>query len=277
MVGDPQSTHFAGIRCTNEPSPWMGDFGQFLIRPFINNVSPVFRFPRTFPDEAFAPHLINVTFLNMCSEAGCARMELTPADHGALISITIPKDIDGDRYISFHPADGIISSASDSLLQGYSAHLSHKGAVNFSHYFSAKFEFGGDTKGTFLHDLTNNRIGWTKIDGAEKEVVLIRIGTSYISSSQATLNAVNEQGYTSFDKMTEKNKAAWDAILSRVVVPSDAPLHKKRTLYTSLYRSLLFPQDLSEIDNQGNRVHYSPYDSMGRVFPGRISTNSGFW
>lgn len=47
--------------------------------------------------------------------------------------------------------------------------------------------------------------------------------------------------------------------------------------YTALYRASLFPSRLEEIDKAGKLVHRSPYDRNHRVFPGPLSTDSGFW
>ena len=47
--------------------------------------------------------------------------------------------------------------------------------------------------------------------------------------------------------------------------------------YTSLARSLVFPRHLDEVNAAGDTVHYSPYDPEGRVFPGLLVTDNGFW
>ncbi|MFW5754315.1 MAG: GH92 family glycosyl hydrolase [Marinilabiliaceae bacterium] len=45
--------------------------------------------------------------------------------------------------------------------------------------------------------------------------------------------------------------------------------------YSTLYRTLLFPRKFYEYDENGDRVHYSPYN--GEVLPGYMFTDNGFW
>lgn len=47
--------------------------------------------------------------------------------------------------------------------------------------------------------------------------------------------------------------------------------------YTGLYRSLTFPRRLDEVDSNGRRYHYSPYDPAGGVHDGYLVTDNGFW
>ncbi len=49
----------------------------------------------------------------------------------------------------------------------------------------------------------------------------------------------------------------------------------RRTFYTCLYRSTLFPRKFYEFDAQGRPCHYSPYN--GEVLPGYMYTDTGFW
>jgi putative alpha-1,2-mannosidase len=47
------------------------------------------------------------------------------------------------------------------------------------------------------------------------------------------------------------------------------------TFYTTLWRTLLFPRKFYEFDENGNMMHYSPYN--GEVLPGYMFTDNGFW
>merc|ERR1719195_1394459 len=47
--------------------------------------------------------------------------------------------------------------------------------------------------------------------------------------------------------------------------------------YTGLYRALLFPRRLDEIDSTGKVVHYSPYDPQGGIHDGVLVTDNGLW
>lgn len=60
-------------------------------------------------------------------------------------------------------------------------------------------------------------------------------------------------------------------MLSRVEVKVDLPMTEQHNrhlviFYTSIYRSLLFPRRLDEVDEtSGKIIHYSPYDNKGEV------------
>merc|ERR1712072_635391 len=48
-----------------------------------------------------------------------------------------------------------------------------------------------------------------------------------------------------------------------------------RVFYTNLWKAMLFPRYLTEIDASGNEVHLSPY--TGQVESGKLVADSGFW
>ena len=63
-------------------------------------------------------------------------------------------------------------------------------------------------------------------------------------------------------------------MLGRITV-DDPDIDRLRTFYSCLYRSVLFPRSLYEIDADGNPIHYSPYN--GQTLPGYMFTDTGFW
>ena len=75
------------MRCTHQPSPWIGDWGWFLFGPQVGGLTrnPVhFWEPR---GAVIKPYLFDATVapFNM-------RIELTPTDHGAYLRVTFPTD-----------------------------------------------------------------------------------------------------------------------------------------------------------------------------------------
>jgi putative alpha-1,2-mannosidase len=74
------------LRCTHQPSPWIGDWGWFLFSPQLGGVTrnPVHYWePR---GAVLKPYLLDATV----APHGI-RMELTPTDHGAFLRVTFPK------------------------------------------------------------------------------------------------------------------------------------------------------------------------------------------
>jgi len=77
-----------------------------------------------------------------------------------------------------------------------------------------------------------------------------------------------------FDELVDRNRAVWSSMLGRAEVqPLDDTQY--RVFYTNLWRSMLFPRFLQEIDSEGREVHFSPYKN--EVLPGKLVTDSGFW
>lgn len=73
------------LRCTHQPSPWIGDWGWFLFSPQIGQIT---RNPTHFWEPRGAvlkPYLLDATV----APYGI-RMELTPTDHGAYLRVTFP-------------------------------------------------------------------------------------------------------------------------------------------------------------------------------------------
>ena len=113
-------------------------------------------------------------------------------------------------------------------------------------------------------------VGFKTVKGQK---VNLKVASSFISQEQAELN-LNELSGRSFDEIAEAGRARWNEVLGRIAVEDDN-LDNLRTFYSCLYRSVLFPRDLSEINADGERVHYSPYD--GAVHKGYLFGDTGFW
>jgi len=97
---------FTWLRCTHQPSPWIGDWGWFVFGAQVGNNgnrNPVFYWePR---GAVIKPHLFDATF----SPLG-VRMELTPTMHGAMLRATFPSNAamghgeDTERRVCFAEA-----------------------------------------------------------------------------------------------------------------------------------------------------------------------------
>lgn len=63
-------------------------------------------------------------------------------------------------------------------------------------------------------------------------------------------------------------------MLGRFQVEADSE-SQERIFYSCLYRCLLFPRFLDEVDASGQICHRSPFD--GKIYEGSLCTDSGFW
>jgi len=115
--------------------------------------------------------------------------------------------------------------------------------------------------------------------GGEKEEgewgLTLRVGFSFISTSQALNNLLMETGSRSFEEVKKEGEEVWNSYLGRFSVEGGSPRDRK-TFFTSLYRALLFPRKFHEINMEtGEPHHYNPFS--GRLAPGILYTDNGFW
>ena len=106
------------------------------------------------------------------------------------------------------------------------------------------------------------------------DTMTLKIGTSFISVEQATRNLEREIGEHTFESLCDAAAEVWNRLLGRVTL-TGATETERRTFYSCLYRSLLYPRRFDEPDHDGKPHHYSSY--TGKVEPGILVADNGFW
>ncbi|MFD0673804.1 GH92 family glycosyl hydrolase [Cohnella sp. GCM10027633] len=285
----PSDRHVYGIRLTHQPSPWIGDYGQLLFMPQSGElrVDPAKQWSSVLPEETIVRPDYYATKLQGCR----TKLEMTPTERGAAFRLTFDEPEQGARLLvsTFKGESAIRWQAAERRITGYTR--ANRGGVpdNFAHYFAISFDCEWDdaASGTFDEEL---RLQASPTDAAGERVgayiglklppsneAIVRIGTSFISEEQAILNLEREApAGTSFDELREESAQAWEERLKSIEVdPSGEDPEKLRTLYTCLYRTLLFPRRTYEFDASGAMVHYSPFN--GEILPGPMYSDIGFW
>lgn len=270
-----------GFKQTHQPSPWINDYGQFVIMPTTGK--------RVFDEESRAswfshkaekatPYYYQVYLADHDVVA-----ELAPTERAAIFRFTFPRNetssiivdaLDKGSYIKVLPAEQKII--------GYTTKNSGGVPDNFRNYFVLTF----DKPFTYYATVDSTRIieRGTEISSSHAggiigfstqrgEQVTVRVASSFISWEQAERN-LQEVGRDDFDTVKARGRKAWNDVLGRVEVEMESET-QMRTFYSCLYRSLLFPRSFYEFDAQGKPVHYSPYN--GEVRAGYMYTDTGFW
>lgn len=267
----PEHEFAEGVRLTHQPSPWIRDYGTFLMMPQNDRISDTaenawsgFR-----ADEAILnPDYIRLRFLR----TGCT-FELTPTERGGAVRLNF--DNDRPSVFSLLPVHGNYTyrfdAATNTLFGTNDAHEMDV-AVNFKMYFAIRFlgdcvdpsqtRIAGEGKGTVCHVSLTSRF------------VEARIGISYISEEMALGVIDRECGDRSFDALRAEAEAIWEERLHRIEVTTETE-EEMRTFYSCLWRTFLFPHKAYEWDAEGNAVHYTPCDGSTR--PGVRYTDNGFW
>ena len=270
-----------GFKQTHQPSPWINDYGQFVIMPVVG--SPEFDQDKRASWFSHKGEVAKAYYYKVYLAEHDVVTELTPTDRAALFRFTFPENdhsyivvdaLDKGSYVKVVPEENKII--------GYTTKNSGGVPDNFKNYFIIQFDKPFTYKATFADGKLSEGNAEQQADHAgavigfktkKGEIVHAKVASSFISYDQAAIN-MKELGNDSFDTLVQKGKEAWNDVLSKIEVEG-GNLDQYRTFYSCMYRSLLFPRKFYELDANGKVVHYSPYN--GQVLPGYMYTDTGFW
>lgn len=270
-----------GFKQTHQPSPWINDYGQFSIMPVVGK--PEFDENKRASWFAHKGETAKPYYYKVYLAEHDVVTELTPTERAAMFRFTFPENEHSYVVVdAFDKASSVKIDVANRRITGYSTRNSGGVPDNFKNYFVIEFDKAFTYKAvvdnkTLIAESTETTsahagaiIGFSTKKG---ENVHARVASSFISEEQALQN-LKELGNDTFDALVEKGKDAWNDVLGRVEVEG-GDLDQYRTFYSCLYRSLLFPRKLYEVDASGAIVHYSPFN--GKVLPGYMYTDTGFW
>ncbi len=270
-----------GFKQTHQPSPWINDYGQFSIMPVVGK--PEFDENKRASWFAHKGETAKPYYYKVYLAEHDVVTELTPTERAAMFRFTFPENEHSYVVVdAFDKASSVKIDVANRRITGYSTRNSGGVPDNFRNYFVIEFDKAFTYKAvvdnkTLIAESTETTsahagaiIGFATKKG---ETVHARVASSFISEEQALQN-LKELGNDTFDALVEKGKDSWNDLLGRVEVEG-GDLDQYRTFYSCLYRSLLFPRKLYEVDASGAIVHYSPFN--GKVLPGYMYTDTGFW
>ena len=277
-----------GFRQTHQPSPWIGDYGQFAVMPITGKT--IFK-----EDERASwfthktEHASPATYRVYLAEHDVT-VELAPTERAAIFRVTYP-ETDTAQFVvdAFDEGSAIQVDAARRRISGWSSKRNVRGnekddppralrnwfVLEFDHPFAAAPVWAdgtfreGQTACEAKHAGVVVRFAPTK----RGEQVHVRVASSFISAEQAERNLL-ELGEGDVDAVAARGRAAWNEALGRIRVEGGTE-DQRRTFYTCLYRALLFPRRFFEIGADGQPVHRSP--TTGEVRPGVYFCDTGFW
>jgi predicted alpha-1,2-mannosidase len=268
-VGDgwffnPSAHKIQGIRGTHQPSPWMGDYAYFTVMgqsgtPVLGDADRAL----TYDDNALkiTPASLDVTFTN-----SALQIEATATERCSFFRFTFPVNAPCRVIIDSHPE--ITADIAARKVTGRTRLNKGEVPANFGLHFVALFDQ------PIVSVAPDGDAPTKSVEFAPGSVVLMRLGTSFISAEQAELNIKSEIGERGYDAVKRESEAVWNQSLGRLAATGGSD-DQRRTFYSCLYRAHLFPRILHEYDQTGKMVHYSPYD--GNVHDGPLYCDTGFW
>lgn len=270
-----------GFKQTHQPSPWINDYGQFSLFPMTGKLV-IDEEKRgswfSHKAETAKPHYYKVYLADYDVVT-----EITPTERAAMFRFTFPEN--DESYVlvdAFDRGSYVKLIPSENKIIGYTTRNSGGVPDNFKNYFVVVFDKPFEKSEVWSKDkivegkteLQDNHVGAAiRFKTSKGEKIHARVASSFISYEQAERN-MKELGEDSFDQVKEKGAASWNKELSRIKVEGGTD-DQIKTFYSCLYRVLLFPRKFYEYDENGEVVHYSPYN--GEVLPGYMFTDNGFW
>jgi predicted alpha-1,2-mannosidase len=275
------SDKIKGFKQTHQPSPWINDYGQFSIMPVTGK--PVFNQDERASWFSHKAETAKPYYYKVYLADHDVTTEIAPTERAAFFRFTFPESENSYVVVdAFDKGSYVKIIPEENKVIGYTTKNSGGVPDNFKNYFVIVF----DKPFTYLATAENDEIRENKPEAKENhtgaiigfstsrnELIHARVASSFISFEQAELN-LKELGADSFDRIAEKGREKWNETLGRIDVEDDN-IDRLRTFYSCFYRSVLFPRAFYEINEQGEAVHYSPYN--GQVLPGYMFTDTGFW
>ncbi|MGF2412072.1 GH92 family glycosyl hydrolase [Ferruginibacter sp.] len=271
-----------GFKQTHQPSPWMNDYGVFSIMPATGKIKwKEDDRASWFSHKAEEAH--PYSYKVYLADADVTT-ELTATERAAYFQVTFPQS-DSSSFIvdAYNKGSYIKIIPEQNKIIGYSTRYSRGKLPDFKNYFVIYFDKAFELKKTLSFE--NKLIDSLEINNAHALAVVsfktskgeklhCKVASSFISFEQAEQNLKELGSKDSFEKVKTKVKAQWEKVLNAVDAQGGTE-EQSKTFYSCLYRAVMFPNKLYEINAQQQIVHYSPYN--GKILPGYMYGGTGFW
>jgi len=266
-----------GFRATHQPSPWIGDYGQFLLMPQSGELR--MKIPDRVTDYDTTSAIERPDYLKLLLKGDTITTELTGTERCGIFRFT---------YHNGNVGRLILESFGESEIKiegrtAYGLSRANSGGVpqkEFASYFVIQFDRDITQSAIVAQEPSPERVGdkpkdvqaYVEFATAPTEPVIVKVGSSFISWEQAELNLRAEMT-GSFDEIHDRVASVWNTNLGKIEIT--ATEDQKRTFYSCLYRAQMFPHRLYELDAAGKPIHFSPYD--GKIHEGVLYGDIGIW
>ncbi|MBB5621499.1 putative alpha-1,2-mannosidase [Pedobacter cryoconitis] len=272
-----------GFKQTHQPSPWMNDYGQFSVMPVTGKMK--FNQDERASWFSHKAEIVKPYYYSVYLADANVTTEITPTERAAQFRFTFPKSDSSYVVIdAFDKGSYIKVIPKERKVIGYSTrYASGPLPANFKNYFVIYFDkaissantWHGNTLAKDTLELKSDHSGAIIGFKTEKgEKVGMKVASSFISVEQAEISLKRELANDTFEATQQKSRAIWNKTLGKISIEGGT-VDQTRTFYSSLYRTLFFPNKLYEIDANNKIVHWSPYN--GKTMPGYMFAGTGFW
>ena len=259
----PAHRQLWGIRLTHQPSPWMGDYSSLLVTPFHGPAQPeIAHQASAYRLDECHPHYFRAEFLRYGITC-----EMSPTKRGTLFVFHAQRNEALKIRLRFEGAHGIEPAPGQKHFSGNTGDYSWGVTQSYGLHFYGEFNDVPE-KFTALEDG-----GYWTFPSSTRRIEL-RLAGSFIDLGMARHALHRELKSRGIEEVRTEGADIWNALLGRLAIEASGE-RQERTFYSCLYRCLLFPRFLDEIDEHGGVVHRSSYDHQ--VHSGPLCTDNGFW
>ena len=296
-----KAEHIVGFKQTHQPSPWINDYAAFSLMPSIGKLSVLENERKTrfnHDNEIVEPHYYSVILDDLNT-----KVEFTVTERSSFFRFHFPRTADANIIIdAFFKNSEIKVIPNENKIIGIAKNNFGGVPENFANYFVIEFDRPfkksgvWDGKGNIFskNHLKGKHVGaYVSFNNEKKEtsiyppiktqefydIIEVKVSSSFISHEQAWINLKRELPENkNFSEILSEGRKSWNDELSKIKVETENTeygISNKTKFYSSFYRTILFPRQFHEYNEDGKQIHYSPYN--GKVLDGPLYTDNGFW
>jgi predicted alpha-1,2-mannosidase len=268
---EPADRRIQGFRCTHQLSPWLSDYGHAIFLPFSGDPSPEpnARSSSYRPEDAvLAPHSLRLNLLRYRAD-----VELVPTDRCCILSAKFAAADSSGLFLEIPGKTGAVEPDQSNRIIRFESKANAGGVpANFATYYIV--QLSERWQSFEIREEGENRIGIVRLRAGAGQSFEARIATSFISFEQAMRNLHLELADRSAAELRARGAERWNEHLRRIDI-GGATDEQRRTFYSCMYRTLLFPRTFHEPDDAGSPRHFSTFN--GKVMPGVMYADHGYW
>lgn len=270
----PYAKYCEGIRVTQQPSPWIMDYGFISMLPFTKEdvTTRQMRYS-AITKKNFAPDEMEIEFHRYMTN-----FKLSPTKNGfkALVKNSWDEKTkllidlgEGTSKIAIHENE-INLEVSNFQNDSNPLHKQFKKFYNlvFSNEISTYRIF--DNHEQIVGNVGNNLVLILEFN---KSAIEVSASASYIDNEQAKQTNVTEVLNYSYEEIKTMAQAAWDDKLNLIDIEDSE--ENKKVFYSNMYRAFLFPHNITEINKNGEEVYKDFHNDD--VKHGFMISDIGFW
>lgn len=266
----PQSNYTEGIRISNQPSPWLGDYGHITLLPFVGDFNVDMHSSLT--SIIKAPNMLSGRLNRFETE-----FKLIPSQLGAKLCIENKSQLRSKLQIDCH--NGLTEYQIDKNKIFITNRNLEAGqwSKSFRKFYCLKFNCN------IINIKTYSRLKPIKLKKCNEMVIEIELEDNNYSIDLTSSYISIEQVERTCDQLSTVNlndafsdvTNAWNRFLNTIQLDSNVEEKTKHIFYSNLYRLFCYPRFISEICEDGKEKFYCFKDKEIKI--GSMITDIGFW